>query len=294
MVGFIFLFFTPRIFGELLQFDEQIFQMGWDHQINLGIFLGIITHFHTHCKKGGVFLEVSHWGPTLGSGYIQISSINLGFQPLWRTNIRRFLGPIFGPSSSLMCIIFSGQKNNENFLPFFKAPNNFIKKIMWRYFLWLDVMPSKYLGWTNYIKISTCVFVLGGFLRIFHSGHILGGSNTANLWRDRVNLSLILPYTPENMEPKHGELVQKIFLFKAGWFSGSSEKFIFPGCISFGKKWSFRPAIRWKLPEDFLSLNFNMHLPEHGSANRLTRDLNSVSFQDPVGKLEKTQGKQGE
>ena len=32
-------------------------------------------------------------------------------------------------------------------------------------------------------------------------------------------------------------------------------------------------------PRIFLSLNFNMHLPEHGSANRLTRDLNSVSFQ---------------
>lgn len=34
--------------------------------------------------------------------------------------------------------------------------------------------------------------------------------------------------------------------------------------------------------DDFLSLNFNMHLPEHGSANRLTRDLNSVSFQESL------------
>ena len=63
--------------------------------------------------------------------------------------------------------------------------------------------------------------------------------------------------------------------------------------------WKYNDPRRWKvtdfffLSEDFLSLNFNMHLPEHGSANRLTRDLNSVSFQElrpPLGKLEKNPG----
>ena len=30
-----------------MYFDENIVQMGWDRQINLGIFLGIMTYFHT-------------------------------------------------------------------------------------------------------------------------------------------------------------------------------------------------------------------------------------------------------
>lgn len=49
-----------------MQFDEQIFQMGWDHQINLGIFLGIVTYFHTHYIGQGVFLGISHRGSLVG------------------------------------------------------------------------------------------------------------------------------------------------------------------------------------------------------------------------------------
>ena len=162
-------------------------------------------------------------------------------------------------------------------------------------------MPSKYLGWTNYIKISTCVFVVGEFLQIFHSGcacgwvlgheitHILGGSNIANLWRDQVNLSLILPYTPENMERKNGELVQMIFLFKAGWFSGSSRSFLQGAYIfSLVKNEVSGPAIRWKLPRIFCPWTSTCICRSTAVPIDWPGIWTPSALRTPLGKLEKT------
>ena len=144
-------------------------------------------------------------GPTLGSGYIQLSVLKLGKENIFV----EFWTNFWSIFKFDVCHFFWPKKHHGIFLPFFKAPSIFIK-FMWRYiFLWLDVvMPSKYLGWTNYIKISTCVFVVGGFLRIFHSGCACGWVLPSRVrwlifWEDQTlriygdhpgDLFLILPY----------------------------------------------------------------------------------------------------